>query len=377
MNFDDLHDPQPPRPGPATLAAVTGRARRIRRRRTTLAVAGGLAALAAVVVPAALVATGEGGGDRIVPADPSTTVVPAPTVPVTVPAPTVAPTVPAPPAPSPLAVAILANGDAVVVADDGTAALAYDGADPQDPPVEGEMTAVDSVVRTADGRVFVSTCCEPVPGSWFEVDASGAPSSDVHVGHGLALSPGGDRIASVGASGITVSDLDGTVVASADLSAATPYRQPERVMWLDADTLAVIELRQTDAGTDEFHLLTLDAALTGAATARSVVIGTDIEATWPRFGGVAADGSILVYRGERAGDVSNRLEAHDAATLAPRPDSDIVIADEMAAVDAWYADGVVTFVGIDDTLHVGDLVLPDDATVPSASREYAWARPTG
>ena len=74
MNFDDLHDPHPPRPGPATLAAVRGRARQLRRRRAAMVATGAVAAIAAFVVPTALVVTGDGEGDRIVPAEPTTTV---------------------------------------------------------------------------------------------------------------------------------------------------------------------------------------------------------------------------------------------------------------------------------------------------------------
>ena len=147
--------------------------------------------------------------------------------------------------------------------------------------------------------------------------------SDVRFGHALALSPDGTRLASVGGTGITVTDLDGTVVASTDLSASPVYRQPESVMWLDDDTLAVVELRQPDTG-NEFRLFTVDAALTGATGAEGSLIGTDLEATWPRLGGVADDGSLLVFRGARGGTVADRLEAYDPVTLAARPASDIV-----------------------------------------------------
>ena len=366
MNFDDLHDPQPPRPGPAALAAVSGRARQLRRRRAALTVAGGMAALAAIVVPAALVVIGDDGeGNRIVPATvPETTVAPETTVP------TVAPTDPPPvstlapvPAGTPLAAAILGNGDAAVIAADLSTRVAFDGADPSDPAAEG--LGVADVVVTPGGRVFVSTCCEPVAGTWFEVDASGQPASDTRFGHALELSPDGTRLASVGASGITVTDLDGAVLASVDLSSSPVYRQPESVMWLDDQTLAIIELRQPDPG-PEFRLYTVDAGLTTAPAAEGVVIGTDLEATWPHFGGVADDGSIFVYRGARGGTVSDRLEAHDPVSLAPRPASDLVIDDEMAAVDAWYRDGSLTWVGMNDELHVGEDVVPG---------EFAWARP--
>ena len=389
MNFDDLHDPHPPRPGPAALAHVAARARQLRRRRTALMTAGGLIAAAAIAVPAALVVTGDDGDSgRIVPAtipvtgappatavQPSTTVAADETLPSVVPSTTSTPpttaTAVSPLLPRPV-VAVLGNGDAVYIGSDGVATLLYDGADPRDEPLEGDLSVADSVIATPAGRMFVSTCCEPVSGTWFE---SGGAPDDVAFGHGLALSPDGQRIASVGPQGITVTDLDRNVLASADLSAVTPYRQPENVMWLDDDTLAIIEFRGSDVG-NELRLYTVDATLTDVAAAEGVVIGTDIDATWPQFGGLADDGSILVHRGERGGDVSDRLEAYDVATLAPRPESDIVIEHDMAAVDAWYRDGLLTWVGIDDVLHVGDVELPTDGP-PGIANEFAWARPAG
>jgi hypothetical protein len=77
--FDDLHDPVPPSAGTDTLAAVTARARRIRRRRSALTGAGAAGVVALVV--GAIVALG-GPADRIVPAVDTlapTTVEPVPT----------------------------------------------------------------------------------------------------------------------------------------------------------------------------------------------------------------------------------------------------------------------------------------------------------
>ena len=377
MNFDDLHDPQPPGPGPAALAAVTGRARQLRRRRATLVAGGGLLAVAAVVVPATLAVTGGDDGGRLVPGSlpavavattPSTTVAPA--GPATALPPQRTPTVPTT-APALLpagVVAIRASGDAVHLDAQGRETLLFDGADPNVQPEEGELTVVDSVVRTRDGRTFVSTCCEPVPGSSVEIGPDGQPvEASLIYGHALALSPDGTRIASVGAQGLTVADLDGNVLANADLSPVPEGRQPEHVMWLDDDTLAVIELRSPandDGG--GFWLATVDAGLSGVADAIGVNIGSQFETTWPRFGGLADDGSILVFRGERGGDVADRLEAYDPATLTARPGSDVALPGP--AVSAWYRDGLLTWVGADDALWVDGFQVRG---------EYTWARPVG
>lgn len=360
MNFDDLHDPRPPHPGPAALAAVSSRARQLRRRRTMLAIAGGVVALAAIIVPAALVVTGnDGDGDRIVPATvPDTTVAPPP-------APTsLAPTSTSPQALPTSVVAIRADGDAVLIDPGGAETVLYDGADPRTPPAEGELTVVDSVVLTPDGRTFVSTCCEPVPGTWFEVVGGQPPAPEnVSYGHALALSPDGQRIASVGASGITVTDLERNVLASADLSSATTYRQPEHVMWLDDVTLAVIELRQGDEG-DGAWLYTTDAGLGAASTAAGVRLQDGVEFT-PRLVGVGSDGSILLAASANE-EPTSLLNAYDPLSLTLRPAADVTI--PTPALDAWYRDGQLTWVDTDGAIHIGAAVVPG---------EFAWARAMG
>ena len=146
------------------------------------------------------------------------------------------------------------------------------------PPAEGELTAVDSVIATPDGRIFVSTCCEPVPGTWFEVVGGQPPAPEAcRTATASALAPDGTahRASSAPRASRSATSI-GNVLASADLSDATTYRQPEAVMWLDDDTLAVIELRQPDTG-NELRLYTIDAALTRRADRRGRVIGTDLE----------------------------------------------------------------------------------------------------
>lgn len=246
-------------------------------------------------------------------------------------------------------------------AQEALARALYAAGDPTNPPAEGELSVVDSALVTAGGRAFVSTCCEPVPGTWFEV-TGGEPGPDqIAYGHGLALAPDGRRIATEGAQAITVSDLDRDVVATADLSSSAG-RFPIFVRWLDDATLAVIEERQDDSGIT-YWLYTVDAGLTAAPAAQGVQVGAGLETSPPDFAGRADDGSILLFAGERGRTVSTTLVAYDPQNLAARPGSDITLPG--TAVDAWY-DGHRVWVGADDVLHV------DGAEVPG---EFAWARP--
>jgi hypothetical protein len=355
MNFDDLHDPDPPRPGTATLAAVAGRARQIRRRRTAVFAAGGVLAAAAVAVPAALLASGDDASERMVPA----TVPAVPSVPET----TAASTTTAAPTTTvmarPTVVAQREDGDAVLIDADGIETVLYDEFMPPPGTEGGDSVGVDSIAVTGDGRQFVALCCEPITGSWFEVGAEDA----IRYGRGLDVSPDGTRLVASGGSFVSVYAPDGTIVAEADVSASPVSTQLEQAMWLDDDTLALLAFQEGGV----FRLLTAGAALDDLDPMGGVVITTvpTPETPWPVLAGVGDDGSILVFQG---GDgllpATTTLQAYDPVTLERRPGSDVTI--PAPAIFAWSDGGLLTWIGEDYSLHVGDSVVPG---------EYLWARP--
>ena len=163
-----------------------------------------------------------------------------------------------------------------------------------------------------------------------------------------------------------MTDLDGAILASADLSTG-PRTTP-------AGERDVARRRDARGGSScasltpaMIRLYVVDAGLTSAAAAEGAVIGTDIEATWPHLGGVADDGSILVFRGARGGTVADRLEAYDPATLAARPASDIVLAG-LGRRRLVRTTAVSPGSASDDVLHLDGIEVPG---------EFAWARPVG
>ena len=212
---------------------------------------------------------------------------------------------------------------------------------------------------TPSGRLFVSLCCEPVPGAFDEVVDGGFVDDVPRYDHALALSPDGTEIAAIGFATVDKRPLDGDGVVSA--GGEDGHRTPYEVTWLGADHLAVLEQRHVPPGTDELHLTILDADLVGWASAPSVVIRTGLDGAWPTLAGRSADGSILVL--DRQADAST-LVAYDATTLERRPAQDVTL--PAAAIDAWHSDAGTVWIDADGGLHVGD------ATVPG---RYRWARP--
>ena len=82
--------------------------------------------------------------------------------------------------------------------------------------------------------------------------------------------------------------------------------------------------------------------------------------------GVGDDGSILVSQAAGSGlqYTTSTLQAYDPVTLERRPGSDVTVPEP--AIFAWYGDGVLTWIGEDMSLHIGDTVVPG---------EFSWARP--
>ena len=95
-------------------------------------------------------------------------------------------------------------------------------------------------------------------------------------------------------------------------------------------------------------------------------LGTDIDAPWPLPAGVAGDGSILVFLGLGEDVATTTLQAFDPVTLGRRPASDVTI--PAPATFAWQGGGLLTWIGVDGSLHVGDQVVPG---------RFRWARPAG
>lgn len=256
---------------------------------------------------------------------------------------------------SPIALgAITADGTAVYIPAGGTPIELLD---------DGPSTArLHSVDVTPDGeRAWVTECCEPVWGQWWEVDVGVGPVDPFpRPGYAFDLDATEGEIASLGYFAVAIRDLAGEFIVSVDLE----RRDPWDVAWIDHDRIAVIELVSTDEGV-EFRLVTTDDRLTGYATATGVLIGRGIDAPWPRLAGVDGGGRILVQRSDTTRP-SDLLEAYDPLTLERVPAADVRLAGR--ATSAWMADGHVVWIDRRQRVHVDGVRLPG---------RYTWARPTG
>jgi hypothetical protein len=191
-----------------------------------------------------------------------------------------------------------------------------------------------SAAVTPDGRrAWVTECCEPVWGRWWEIDVGVGPSDPLPLpGYNFDLDPSAERLLSLGYFQLAVRDLDGNVISEENLLDPEPTRDAYDAGWVSADRLAVLELVQPDAG-NEFRLVVTDADLTGYGEATGVVIGSNVEAPWPRLAGVGADGSILVFEADAHDQMTGTLAAYDADTLRRRPSADVRLPKRARA--AW------------------------------------------
>ena len=223
-----------------------------------------------------------------------------------------------------------------------------------------------SVDVSADGRrAWVTECCEPVWGQWWEIDVGAGPIDPLpRPGYGFDLDDEGTTIASLGFYEVAVRDVHGTVIVAADLM---PFdRDPWDLAWVAPDRLAVIELARTDDDGLEFRLVTTDSRLTSYETATGALIASGIDRPWPRLAGTDEAGRILVLRPDPRDEATRYLEAYDGATLTRALSADVELPGR--ATWAWVEAGHVLWIDRHERLHV------DGERVPG---RYTWARPTG
>lgn len=105
-----------------------------------------------------------------------------------------------------MTVGIDANGDAVLLRPNGTVTVLFDGTAPGTVATEGDLAFVDHVSLSSDGtRAVVSTCCEPMSGSFHVIDTSTLEQVGGGLGHlaeytssGSIVVASGDGISLVG-----------------------------------------------------------------------------------------------------------------------------------------------------------------------------------
>lgn len=380
--FDELHDPHPPTPGLDALAAVSARARALRRRRLALVGTG----VATVVACGALAVVAIGGDRdrRLVGVDTPTsdetvvaTTVPVPTSPESTapstpvvpsssvaPATSVVPTTSATSATSTTSVvvplptdrpmvAIDGGGDAVVF-DGSTRRVVFDGRDPDDPPpTEGDAVFVDGVLpvpRTS--TVIVSTCCEPIAGGMIRIDTATGAQDFLGFGHQPAILPDGTSMVWNSAETMQVGDTTGS--AAAQLG---PF---------DATTGTIADLAVVDRVAGQPEVLVLVVGPDGTFLWRVYPGGGDLQlstkvsdVTWTDGARVSLAGwstdSFVVLDGTAG------LDEYDAETLAPLPDRH----QDVAWSSAWLTPAQRRVVTDDRRL------LVDDVQVAG---EYVWVR---
>jgi len=126
-----------------------------------------------------------------------------------------------------MAVGIDDAGDAVLLRPDGTSTVLFDGTEPGSTAVEGDLAFVDHVSLSPDGsRAVVSTCCEPLSGSFHVIDTSTLQQIGSGLGHMAEYTRSGDLIV---VSGDGVSYIDGDTFGFAAYLLEMPVDAPYSV----------------------------------------------------------------------------------------------------------------------------------------------------
>lgn len=258
--------------------------------------------------------------------------------------------------------AIDGDGDALLLAANAVQGvrnshLLLDGPDPDEPPEEGPIVHVDRVIATPDGTaLFVSTCCEPSPGSVFVVDTVEPLTEPRQVfdGHALALSPSANRLAAV-----RVDDLVLAAVGEPTATQSLPFEaddavRPIDVAWIDEGTLAVIGVSE-ETGISLYAISATD----GRILASTLLAGGLDDVTTFRLAGIDGARDVAVF-------VTNALTASEIRTFDPvalSPRATIPLPGP--ALSASYREGRLLWVGENRQLRIDG--------GPPITGEYLWA----
>ncbi len=411
--FDELNDSDPPVGDSHQFAAVTERARIIRRRLRRRVSAIGVAAL--IAGGAVIFGATSSGSDReiistVTPEiSASTTTLESSSVPTASPTttmpestttgepsttnaesssttiapagpvgsePITAPTVEAEGRQRAL-VAITGDGDAVYFptnGDETTPVLIYDGPDPDDVSSLGDgPNAVDRVEYSAVyEQTVVGLCCAPVVGTVLVGSADRLPldgtipdnlSGDTGFsGYGYAptLDPEGGRQVTIGPDNtIVVADT----TSGFDASVALPERAGDAwdLAWLDTTTIMVIGrgdgVWTRTMVTYDFGSITVDQSFSFATLSDFADL---------RFAGTAIDGEIAVHDVGTGRVLSGDIDDYGNINGTANGSSLQVVDLPAPALSAWFYDpGQLIWVDTNRTLRVGDQTIPG---------EFTWAR---
>ena len=266
--------------------------------------------------------------------------------------------------PPPL-VAIEADGDAVML-DLGTLepVLLYDGEAGDEASELGDgPNLVDRISVAADGSVaYVGLCCSPVFGTILETQPPAVASITDTPTYGSAptLNPSATLLATIGADTITVTDTAADVVAELPPVADDRWGNPDDLMWLDDNTIAVL------GGFPNVWTLTIvttdGTTLTAGPTRPFALID---EFPQLRFAGTAITGEMAVHDVGTDRVLSGTVDQYGNINNTGRGSSLQVITLPSPALSAWYTNpDELVWVDTDKQLHFGDQIIPGD---------YTWA----
>ena len=217
----------------------------------------------------------------------------------------------------------------------GEPVLLADMADPGVEPEEGPgANVIDAVAGTVNGSFVYGTCCEPVSGNLFALDAVAAEPTPLAPGYWPVLSPDGTGLATLNFYSLEVWDLAGEQRTSRAIHGDPHLSNAQQLVW-SRDGSALFTLRFDEDGWELVRMSTEPPFAVTASAALEIASPISSSDT-VRLVGTDADGKLVAHVRSSTDD---RLVSFDPTTLVVQEGMWSRVNDDPAVQFALSPDG--------------------------------------
>jgi hypothetical protein len=193
----------------------------------------------------------------------------------------------------------------------GEPVLLVDMADPGIEPEEGPgANVIDAVAGTVNGSFVYGTCCEPVSGNVFALDAVAAQPTPLAPGYWPVLSPDGTRLATLNFYSLEVWDLAGGQRTSRAIDVDPNLGNAQQLVW-SRDGSALFTLRFDEDGWELVRMST-EPPFAVTASAPLEIASPISSSDTARLVGTDPDGMLVAHL---RSSTDEQLVSFDPTTL--------------------------------------------------------------